>query len=1168
MHTIITKNERNESTSDTRLVGIIAFAIFLLSVGLFAADLSSREPSNMESQDLEVARNLFTDLSLPIDQSPLYYVIYHFWQSFYDSSFAYLRFLSCLFAGLAAVIIFLLAKMEFGNSGGLIAALLFTTNPMVVEEARTARNYTLVLLLSLMCLYYSYIYLTNTRKPRHLTLFVVFAVLSIYTHLFMLLFVGSIGIFFIIDLAKNRTDLKHVSLILKKAFVGLLLVIPQLIRISSVFQYTEDRIGIYSAMPHGPVSFFLSIGREFYFGGVDAKAISSYFLIPILILLLIGLASQGRRSALLGLPLLIPSIGVAWILSVNNPMHPRYLIYLIPVTVLFISAALVRMRHVFIWGPLLILVTAVNVTAVKKEFDIPKSDWPEAARFIESIRQPGDVVTAFPDHWRWTLRRFYHDDELTSFTFVPDLDRIRMRGNRVIIVRVPDRPFNDVNAYLKKYAKVEQTFSTKVRKKISVHVLEPASLPRPELGPSDDPSILFTGIVGSGGYPWQKASPGENPFDSLSDVFKSADLTIASFLPYGPPLFKWVVSQPGVFGSLKPNERVLSSLVNAGVGALAMLPPLGHTTNALDLITAVGIQSIPLQPQWNQAEPQIFVVRGLKVGILHCGQSVFTDRPSFKDKGDAVLADVENAVRRAKKTVGPDGRLVVFLPQLDDTDRLFRWEDQEIAHRAIDLGATVVIGTGGYAVKELEEYKDGVIAYSLGTLLRPDTFGRVTLDSSGILLRIIFPQNEKPSYDIVPVTFDDLARPLIARNDAVKNVVWHGPGREDAENLMDRLVTARVNLLSKEGEKKEISEWVPGPTTPTSLIDRYFDRIIHFFESWLPRVPRPKTFHEGYTNGKVMVALDGVISQGIFRRAIVFSPSRNKTLTATFPKIFLGERLRISYGLDDKTIRDKTKSPKPQMLRLSIAGNWLFEKKVDYVTGWHSAIVDMADLAGTECDVVIALQASERSSFPVAVDVVIERDPDTLSALETQPYAFENHLREAKVVLEGKEGFDRFCTGPDETFRYLRGGKRKFEEHGPFAEGILFSRWVCSDLPWDSVARTIQKSGGELRPAIWLHPAVGAKRKLSFGPLELRSEIQGYFGLTDLAVTKTTADLTFVIMVGDRKLFSKKITNKAGWTSFQVKIPPDLQRQNQEIVFMATCGKPTWRHFCFNAWMQ
>ena len=65
-------------------------------------------------------------------------------------------------------------------------------------------------------------------------------------------------------------------------------------------------------------------------------------------------------------------------------MHPRYLIYLMPVIALLMAAALVRMRNVFLWGPMLIFFTVVNLASVKALYSRPKTDWPDAIRHIES----------------------------------------------------------------------------------------------------------------------------------------------------------------------------------------------------------------------------------------------------------------------------------------------------------------------------------------------------------------------------------------------------------------------------------------------------------------------------------------------------------------------------------------------------------------------------------------------------------------------------------------------------------------------------------------------------------------------------------------------------------------------------------------------------------------
>ncbi|MFZ2978067.1 MAG: CapA family protein, partial [Candidatus Magasanikiibacteriota bacterium] len=57
-----------------------------------------------------------------------------------------------------------------------------------------------------------------------------------------------------------------------------------------------------------------------------------------------------------------------------------------------------------------------------------------------------------------------------------------------------------------------------------------------------------------------------------------------------------------------------------------------------------------------------------------------------------------------------------------------------LAHKAIDDGAKIIIGTHPHVVQDTENYKDGFIAYSLGNLIFDQYFSENTMQ--GMLLEI------------------------------------------------------------------------------------------------------------------------------------------------------------------------------------------------------------------------------------------------------------------------------------------------------------------------------------------------------------------------------------------------------------------------------------------------
>jgi len=83
----------------------------------------------------------------------------------------------------------------------------------------------------------------------------------------------------------------------------------------------------------------------------------------------------------------------------------------------------------------------------------------------------------------------------------------------------------------------------------------------------------------------------------------------------------------------------------------------------------------------------------------------------------------------------------------------------ELAHRLIDYGATVLLGHHPHVIQGIEEYKDGLIAYSLGNFqfeFNPkECIGkREKRTNQSIILSLEIEKNGLKDYDTIPVKID------------------------------------------------------------------------------------------------------------------------------------------------------------------------------------------------------------------------------------------------------------------------------------------------------------------------------------------------------------------------------------------------------------------------------
>lgn len=133
-------------------------------------------------------------------------------------------------------------------------------------------------------------------------------------------------------------------------------------------------------------------------------------------------------------------------------------------------------------------------------------------------------------------------------------------------------------------------------------------------------------------------------------------------------------------------------------------------------------------------QPQIIEKYGMKIGFL-----------GFSDKGPNYLAvkdnqaglllasdpDFDQIVQNAAKQVD---YLVVSFHFGEEYEAAHNSRQTELAHRAVDDGAKIVVGAHPHVVQDFETYKNGFIAYSLGNLVFDQYFSPSTMQ--GMLLSV------------------------------------------------------------------------------------------------------------------------------------------------------------------------------------------------------------------------------------------------------------------------------------------------------------------------------------------------------------------------------------------------------------------------------------------------
>lgn len=192
--------------------------------------------------------------------------------------------------------------------------------------------------------------------------------------------------------------------------------------------------------------------------------------------------------------------------------------------------------------------------------------------------------------------------------------------------------------------------------------------------------------------------------------------------------------------SFRMDPEVLPVLKNAGLdiisfannhvgdwGHIAFVDTLNRLKENEILYTGAGID------KQSSENPTIIERNGLKIGFL-----------GFTDVGPNGLEAKENTPGiNLANNPNLDQIISNASKQVDQLVVSFHWGEeykrhtnrqQQLAHRAIDAGAKLVIGHHPHVIQDTENYKEGFIVYSLGNLIFDQYFSKDTMQ--GMLAEI------------------------------------------------------------------------------------------------------------------------------------------------------------------------------------------------------------------------------------------------------------------------------------------------------------------------------------------------------------------------------------------------------------------------------------------------
>lgn len=259
----------------------------------------------------------------------------------------------------------------------------------------------------------------------------------------------------------------------------------------------------------------------------------------------------------------------------------------------------------------------------------------------------------------------------------------------------------------------------------------------------------------------------EYPFAKIAGLFKEQDLVMANLegpliknapvIPTGSMLFGFNSSSASL---LKNNYISVVSLAN------------NHTDNygqkglvsTREYLQQAGVEYFGAPAAEAESDVLIKTV-GQKQFVFLGFNATY---PIFNQKV---------AVNLVKKFASSSNAFVIVMMHWGDEYQLrSNAKQQELAHKLIDAGASVIIGSHPHVVQEVEKYNNKLIFYSLGNFIFDQYFSTDTQQGLGVGLTF---QEGSTQYSLVPITIP-LSQPQVMDASSSKSFLQQLAKRSEA----------------------------------------------------------------------------------------------------------------------------------------------------------------------------------------------------------------------------------------------------------------------------------------------------------------------------------------------------------------------------------------------------
>ncbi|MBU2101584.1 CapA family protein [Patescibacteria group bacterium] len=230
------------------------------------------------------------------------------------------------------------------------------------------------------------------------------------------------------------------------------------------------------------------------------------------------------------------------------------------------------------------------------------------------------------------------------------------------------------------------------------------------------------------------------PFMKTAEFLKSADLAFGNL---ETPISSQGKNQGSIY-SFRSDPRVIEGLTYSGFDVLSLannhIWDWGATAmlDTISLLEEAEIRPVGAGADYAKAnQPALFTLNKQKIAITAYTNLLLESLQATSDTSglsDFNLDKIKAVVNELKKE---ENLVIVSLHWGEEYAVSSNELQRAIARELVDAGVDIVVGHHPHVVQELEHYKDGWIAYSLGNFIFDQTFSEETMRGAALQVEIV-----------------------------------------------------------------------------------------------------------------------------------------------------------------------------------------------------------------------------------------------------------------------------------------------------------------------------------------------------------------------------------------------------------------------------------------------